>query len=142
MMNSRFIVSNIFCNVDRGLLHIHLVNSYLGTTTCPRWSQSPLLVVERSGRGKIVFIFYINSVFVYHSIFTVGHTSSQYSESLNSSFQDLRFMKQKMNRQNISQLVTWLDNCVHRIYSEIFIEIRKVINPLGTGKLIVSSGDD
>ena len=61
-------------------------------------------------------------------IFTAGHTSTQRSESLNNFFKGYGTMKKEMTTWNIYELMTWLDKCVERIYTQMFIEIRNVIN--------------
>ena len=61
-------------------------------------------------------------------MFTTGHTCSQRSESLNSFFEEFGTMKREMITWNIYELMTWVDKCVERIYSQMFIEIRNVIN--------------
>ena len=68
-------------------------------------------------------------------MFTAGHTSSQRSESLNSFFKKFGTMKREMITWNIFELMTWLDKCVERIYTQMFIEIRNVINnAISTGR--------
>ena len=37
-------------------------------------------------------------------------------------------MKRQMTTWNIFELMAWLDKCVERIYTQMFIEIRNVIN--------------
>ena len=40
-----------------------------------------------------------------------------------------------MTTWNIYELMTWLDKCVERIYTQMFIEIRNVINTaISSGK--------
>ena len=41
-------------------------------------------------------------------------------------------MKREMVTWNIYELLTWLDKCVDRIYTKIFIEIRNVINDVAS----------
>ena len=37
-------------------------------------------------------------------------------------------MKREMTTWNMFELMSWLDKCVERIFTQIFIEIRNVIN--------------
>ena len=68
-------------------------------------------------------------------IFTAGHTSSQRSDSLTSFFKEFGTMKREMTTWNIYELTTWFDKCVKRIYTQMFIEIRNIINnAISTGK--------
>ena len=67
--------------------------------------------------------------------FTAGHTSSQRSEYSNSFFKGFGTMKRKMTTWNIFESMTWLDKCVERIHTQMFIEIRNVINKvISTGR--------
>ena len=44
-------------------------------------------------------------------------------------------MKREITTWNIFELMTWLDKCVERIHTQIFIEIRNVINKaISTGR--------
>ena len=61
-------------------------------------------------------------------VFTAGHTSSQRSESLNSLFKGFGTMKREITTWNIFELMTSFDKFVERIYTQMFIEIRNVIN--------------
>ena len=67
-------------------------------------------------------------VFYTKHIFTAGHTSSQRSESLNNFFKGFGSLKKEMIYQNVLQLMTWLDRCVERIYTEMFLEIKNILN--------------
>ena len=68
-------------------------------------------------------------------IFTTGHTSSQRSDSFNSLFKGFGTMKREMTTWNIYKLMTWLDKRVERIYTQMCIEIRNVINKaISTGR--------
>ena len=59
-------------------------------------------------------------------IFTTGHASSQRSESLNGLIKGFGSLKEEIVQWNIYQLMTWLDRCVERIYTEFFLEIKKI----------------
>ena len=61
-------------------------------------------------------------------IFTVGHTSSQRSESLNGFIKGVWSLKQEMVQWPIYQLMTWLDRCIERVYIEMFLEIKTNLN--------------
>ena len=61
-------------------------------------------------------------------IFTAGHTSSQRSESLNGLIKGFGSLKNEMVQWNIYQLMTWLDRCVERIYTETILEIKTILN--------------
>ena len=61
-------------------------------------------------------------------IFTAGHTSSQRSESLNGLIKGFGSLKKEMVQWNIYQLMTWLDRCVERIYTEMFLSIKTILN--------------
>ena len=37
-------------------------------------------------------------------------------------------LKKEMVQWNIYQLMTWLDRCVERIYTEMFLEIKIILN--------------
>ena len=59
---------------------------------------------------------------------TASHTSRQRSESLNSFSKGFGTMKREMATWNIFELMSWLDKCVGRTFTQIFIKIRSVIN--------------
>ena len=61
-------------------------------------------------------------------IFIADHTSSQRSESLNNCLKGFESLKKEMMHWNIFQLMTWLDKCVERIYTEIFLKVKNVLN--------------
>ena len=61
-------------------------------------------------------------------IFTAGHTRRQRSESLNGLIKGFGSLKKEMVQWNIYQLMTWLDRCVERIYTEMFLEIKTILN--------------
>ena len=55
-------------------------------------------------------------------VFTAGHTSSQRFESLNSFFKGFGSMKRERTTLNIYELITWLDKCVERIYTQFLLK--------------------
>ena len=77
---------------------------------------------------KLIFNKEKTVAFFTKHIFTAGHNSSQRSESLNIFFKGFGTMKREMTTWNIFELMTWLDKCVERIFTQMFIEIRSVIN--------------
>ena len=58
-------------------------------------------------------------------IFTAGQTSSQRLESMYNLFKGFGSLKKEIVQWSISQLMTWLNRCVERIYTEMFLEIKK-----------------
>ena len=60
-------------------------------------------------------------------IFTAGQTSSQRLESMHNLFKGVGSFKKEMVQWSISQLMTWLNRCVERIYTEMFLEIKKFL---------------
>ena len=74
--------------------------------------------------GKLVLKKKEKSVAFYTKhTFTAGHTSGQRSESLNGLIKGFGSLQNEMVQWNIYQLMTWLDRCVERIYTEMFLEI-------------------
>ena len=93
------------------------------------------LAVKKLIDEKLIFNKEKTVAFFTKHIFTAGHNSSQRSESLNIFFKGFGTMKREMTTWNIFELMTWLDKCVERIFTQIFIEIRSVINKaISTGR--------
>ena len=61
-------------------------------------------------------------------IFIADHTSRQRLEPLNSCLKGFESLKKEMIHWNIFQLMIWLDKCVERIYTEMFLKIKNVLN--------------